>query len=144
MTLNTVHTKASRHKLRQALAKIPAVACAGGATADAMMVRCGMALLGRIKQAFIIKARGGTDDAGESWKPLSPKTIAYNRRHPGVPKPSIRAKSAPSWALTDKQRERWWNLYRHGLAMFKGDQGSAARRAWGILKGEGAETLLDK
>lgn len=144
MTLNTTHTKATRYSLRQAIAKVPAAARAGGATANAMMIRCGMALLGRIKQAFIVKARGGTDDCGESWKPLSPKTIAYSRRHPGVPKPSVRAASRPSWMLTDQQNKRWWDLYRQGLAIFKGDRGSAARRAWAISRDEGAETLLDK
>lgn len=109
-----------------------------------MMTRCGLTALGRIKRAFIVKSRGGTDEAGERWKPLSPKTIAYSRRHPGVPRAADRAASRPSWMLSASQNERWWDLYRQGLAIFKGDKASAARRAWSISKGEGAVTLLDK
>ncbi len=35
-------------------------------------------------------------------------------------------------------------MYSQGLAIFKGNKASAAKRAWGILKREGATTLLDK
>lgn len=35
-------------------------------------------------------------------------------------------------------------LYRQGLAQFKGNKASAAKRAWAILKREGATTLLAK
>ena len=55
MTQNTVHVRASRAAIRQALMQLPAMARAGGPIADAMMTRCGMAILGRIKQAFIVK-----------------------------------------------------------------------------------------
>lgn len=147
MTETVIYTRATRQQLRQAIAKIPSAAMGGEgarAAADTMMTRCGLTLLGRIKKAFIDKSRGGTDEAGERWAPLSPKTIAYSRRHPGVPKAKQRAAFAPSWALTDKQRVRWWQVYRQSLARFKGDKGSAARMAWAILKGEGAETLIDK
>ena len=41
-------------------------------------------------------------------------------------------------------QKRWWDLYRQGLAIFKGDKGAAARRAWSYLKREGARTLFDK
>jgi hypothetical protein len=140
----TVYVRASRADVRQALRQLPTLARSGGPIADAMMTRCGMALLGRIKTAFVAKARGGTDEAGDSWKPLSPKTIAYSRRHPGVPKARAWAAHRPSYALTDKQRDRWWDVYRQRLAIYKGDKGHAAAVAWLILKGEGATTLLDK
>lgn len=147
MTQNTVHTRATRAQLREALRKIPqAMLGAHGAKniADAMMVRCGLAALGRIKAAFVVKSRDGTDEAGERWQPLSPKTVAYSRRHPGLPKAEARAAKRPSYMLTAKQRKRWWEVYAQGLAMFRGDKGNAARRAWGILKSEGATTIFDK
>lgn len=116
--------------------------------ANAMLTRCGLAALGRIKQAFVVKARGGTDEAGERWAPLSPKTIAYSktRQHGrgGRTKAEKARDAFPSQALNNRQRDRWWALYRQGLAIFKGDKGSAAKRAWGILKREGATTLLQK
>jgi hypothetical protein len=144
MTEQVVYVRATRAAVRQAVAAIPATARAGGATADALMVRLGMTALGRIRAAFIVKARGGTDEAGDKWKPLSPYTVAYSRRHPGVPPAAQRAASRPSWALTARQRGRWWDLYRRGLAMYRGDKGHAARRAWFIIKEEGATTLFDK
>ena len=153
--------RVSRAAVRSALSHIPEVALAGGATANVMMTRCGLTALGRIRKAFIAKAQGGTDEAGDRWEPLKPETIAYSRRHrkkagnprdsqlfsrakrlPWVPKAGVRAGYAPSYALTTKQNSRWWDLYRQGLAMFKGDKGSAARRAWAISKREGATTLI--
>ena len=35
-------------------------------------------------------------------------------------------------------------MYRRQLAIYKGDKGHAAAVAWLILKGEGAQTLVDK
>lgn len=161
MAEQVIYVRASAEAVTEAVRSIPSEARAGGVIANAMMVRCGMVALGRIRTAFIAKARGGMDEAGDSWKPLKPSTIAYSRRHrkkpgslsesqvfsrakklPWIPKASVRAGHAPSYALTKKQRDRWWDVYRRGLAMFKGDKGHAARRAWFILKSEGATTLI--
>jgi hypothetical protein len=107
-----------------------------------MQVRLGMTALSLIKQAFVVKSKGGTDDCGLSWPPLKKTTIAYSRRHPGVPKSAQRAAFSPSWMLTDKQRDKWWSLYRTGLARFKGDKSRAAKLAWKIIKDEGGKTLI--
>ncbi len=162
MAETIVYVRATRAAVRQAVDHSPQQARSTGAAAKAMMVRCGTVALGRIMRAFIEKSRGGTDEAGDSWKPLKPTTIAYGRRHrkkpgnprtqgpvfsrakrlPWIPKKQIRAGFAPSYALTAKQRDRWWQVYSQGLAMFRGNKGSAARRAWAILKREGATTLI--
>lgn len=164
MTTNAVYTSASSDAvIRQALSALPEAARRGGPIADAMMTRAGMALLGRIKQAFIAKARGGTDEAGDRWKPLKKETIAYSRRHrkkegnpqdsrvfsqakskPWIPRSNKRAKYGPSYALTKRQNERWWEVYRRQLAIYKGNRGHAAAVAWIILKGEGATTLMEQ
>lgn len=81
-----VYVRVSRAAVQQAIAKIPEVALAGGGVADQMMERVGMTALGRIKRAFVTKARGGTDEAGEKWEPLSPVTIE-RRRHRRSPPP---------------------------------------------------------
>lgn len=146
MAENVIHVRTTRAKIRQAIAKAVAVATGAGGdgreAADQMKVRLGLTLLANIRKAFVVKAAGGTDEAGLSWKPLSPKTIAYSRRHPGVPKSKDRAPFRPSWMLTEKQHERWWSLYRTGLARFRGDKGRAAKLAWAVMKGEGAKTLI--
>lgn len=146
MTQNTVYVRATRAAVRAAIAALPTAMHTSAA--DAIMTRCGLALLGRIKQAFIIKARGGVDEAGDSWKPLSPKTIAYSKtrqRGRGGRTKAEKGRSAfPSQALSNKQQERWWQLYRRYLAAFKGDKGHAAAAAWIVGKREGMTTLLNK
>lgn len=148
MTDQTVYVRSTRAALRQIIAGIPAASRMSNTVMNAVMVRCGMAILGRIRTAFITKARGGTDDAGDSWPPLSPKTIAYSKtrqRGVGGRTRAEKARNArPSQALTQKQQDRWWEVYRRQLAIYKGDKRHAAAVAWLILKSEGAKTLLDK
>lgn len=146
MAETVVYVRGDRQTVREAIAAIPKIAAGEVSEAqsakNALLVRVGLVTLGRIRRAFVIKARGGTDETGLSWPPLSPKTIAYSRRHPGVPK--NRSGTRPSWMLSEKQKERWWALYRIGLVRFKGDKASAAKMAWAISKAEGAETLIGK
>lgn len=136
-----IRVQATRAAIYKAVARIPRVARAGGDVANRMMLNAGMALLGHVKQAFLVKSRGGTDEAGERWAPLKPKTVAY--RHSRTRKEAKRA-ARPSQALNARQRSWWWSLYRRGLAMYRGDKARAARRAWLILKSDGAITLFDK
>ena len=140
----TVHVAATRAELRQLLATLPKVAGAS----DAVLTAVGLAALGRIRRAFITKARGGTDEAGDSWTPLSPKTIAYSatrqRGRGGRTKAEKKRAAFPSQALNAKQQARWWEVYRRALAQYRGDKGHAAAVAWVVLKREGATTLLQK
>lgn len=144
----SVHVRASKAAVRRAIAQAPAAARSGGPVADAMMTRLGLALLGRIRTAFVVKARGGTDEAGERWQPLSPRTIAYSKTRQRGRGGRTRAEKAratrPSQALTAKQQDRWWEVYRRQLAIYKGDKRHAAAVAWLVLKREGARTLVDK
>lgn len=142
-TSKTIYVRAGRADIMRVLSQLSTTACTRGPIADAMMTRCGLAALGRIKEAFVVKARGWMDAAGDKWPPLSPATIAYRRRAGRTNAEKKRA-AIPSQALNKKQQERWWHLYRQGLAMFKRDKAHAAARAWFILKQEGVMTLLDK
>lgn len=146
MNQHTVHIRASATAAQQLLIGIPQEATLGGAISSAMLARCGLVILTHVRDAFITKSRGGTDEAGDRWQPLLPKTIAYSRRHGRGGRTSAERKrgSRPSQALDTKQQDRWWSLYRQGLAIFGGDKSSAAKRAWSILKREGAVTLFDK
>jgi hypothetical protein len=156
----TINTSKSTARVLNAIARLPQVASGvmpPHLLANAILIRIGLAVLGRIKTAFVVKSRGGTDDTGLRWKPLSPHTIAYHRRHPQksrkgrtllrrLPAQSKRAAYRPSFALTKRQREKWWRLYRRGVAIYgnhpAGKKRSAAG-AWIILKREGARTLMD-
>jgi hypothetical protein len=133
-----VRGKNAKAKVLQVVREAAALAAGNGSSeaSNALMVRMGLTALSLIKTAFVQKAAGGTDEAGDSWPPLKRSTIAYSRKHPGVPlnvkgSPN-RAAFAPSWMLTDKQRKRWW-----ALCATVGPAG-----AWIILKSEGAKTLI--
>ena len=56
--------------------------------ARGFMLALGFAALSSIREAYIEKARGGTDAMGIKWKPLKPETIA-NRKGPGETKARI-------------------------------------------------------
>lgn len=140
----TVHVRADSEAVCKAIVAALGNLKQSPAMRPALM-RAGFALLGRIRRAFIAKARGGTDEAGDRWQPLSAKTLAYGRRGAGGRSRAEQKRSArPSQSLTAKQQTRWWDLYRQGLAIFKGNKASAAKRAWAISKGEGAQTLISK
>lgn len=141
MSQETIHTHADVADIEAQVWKL-SFSDAGSQLPDAILMRAGLALLGRIRKAFVTKSRGGTDEAGERWTPLKPETIAYGRAR--RTKTERGRESRPSQALSKKQQERWWDLYRQGLAIHAGSKSAAARRAWFIIKGEGAKTLFDK
>jgi hypothetical protein len=84
----TVSVRASSRQLRQALALLPRIVSGRASGYEtlvrALLVRVGLTALGRVKGAFVVKARGGTDEAGERWAPLAPATVAARRRPRGV------------------------------------------------------------
>jgi hypothetical protein len=119
-----------------------------GAVRD-LQLAVGTMAMSLIKEAFIVKSRGGTDEAGITWAKLDPRYVAYGRRHPGL----RRKKSweRPVGLLTQDQDDRWRKLFGgayHGLVA-RGDTHKEASRhaaafAWVTLKAEGAKTILGK
>lgn len=139
--------KSPLEAVEELVSSIPDDVSGGSIDSEALLRGGGQVALDHIKRAFLVKSAGGTDEAGDRWRPLLPKTVAYSRRvrgGKGRAKPELARDTRPSQGLTKPQQARWWDLYRQGLAMFRGDKSHAARRAWFILKGEGAITLLDK
>lgn len=143
-----VTTHATPQDVLRALRQVPRAASGRrvptgwGAVTRQLYVRVGLQALDLIQQAFVVKSRGGTDEAGERWQPLAPSTVA---RRNAKPRRRPRGTTHPSAALTPKQRQRWWELYKRGLAWFKGDKAHAAAGAWVKLRAEGgARTLAEK
>lgn len=103
-----------------------------------------------VKDAFDVKARGGTDEAGITWKPLTKKYLAYSRgpassRHIGGHSPT-----GGDGALTKKQLDRWWKYYGQAKAWLAADgatgqelKSHAAAIAWSKIKREGGKTKLE-
>ena len=151
-----VSTSLSRESIKAALRQVPGILA--GKSPDptgegkALLQALGMQALGIVKAAFLVKARGGTDAAGIQWAPLSKKTIAYGRRHPGLEAKRKKAaaeghKGRP--LLTKKQDQLWRAIYASvkAAAMRAGAgegeaSGSAAARAWGVVKAQGGKTII--
>jgi hypothetical protein len=146
----------SRQALEEVLRGLPALLAGkvhdpSGAVRE-LLGAMGLEALTMIQEAYLTKARGGTDDAGITWKPLKPETIAYGRRHPGLAR-KRRAASQKGRAgrplLSEAQDKLWRETYSRALARFtragEADaKGHAAALAWRVTKAAGGQTILDK
>lgn len=162
MVREVIYTTVGRAALRRNLAAIPAMLA--GEVPDRLglargfALRLAVAFLSRVKQAFIIKSRGGTDEAGIKWPPLTPEYLAYGRgpfstrragkSAPGKVRGGDRDGQQKDGFLSKKQMALWraiyaqnlkWLAARHGLEDAKG---RAAAIAWKQLKDQGARTKL--
>lgn len=100
--------------------------------ARAFLLAIGYAALSDIREAFVIKARGGTDAMGIKWEPLKPATIANRRvgkkdmQDPNV-RDWIRARDAAMKAIQKEFARQEGELFeRFSLSM---DAAEARRRA---------------
>lgn len=128
----TVYVQVSKAEVLRILNSVPSEAVKGG-PADAILVGAGTATLRRIESAFLVKSRGGTDETGERWAPLSPATIAWR----------IRKKQKIETKLDLAKRESWWEFYREALSRYK-DRGAAIRTAWARIRKGGGVPAFDK
>lgn len=120
-------------------------------------VRVAFAFFSIIKEQFIIKSRGGTDEAGIKWPRLSREYLAYQRpmgqNGQGSRKPPHAGKLAPGGKdgfMTAAQLKRWRAVYSSTLARLAlqvedlGEaKGRAAAIAWVDAKARGVKTKLD-
>ncbi len=78
-----LHVRAgvTREDVITSLRSLPQEVTSGSSTdmQDALN-ECGLLLLSNIRDAFIVKSKGGTDESGERWAPLRPYTIEMRRR----------------------------------------------------------------
>ncbi len=110
-----------------------------------------------LKEAFIVKSRGGTDEAGIKWPPLSPEYLAYTRPMgrggSGSRQPPNAGGSAPGRAgndgfMTPLDLAIWRRDYAQALAWLSASEdpglakGHAAAIAWNKAKQRGVKTKL--
>jgi len=112
-----------------------------------VQLRMGIALLSKIKQAFLVKSRGGTGDDGIHWAPLKRSTIAQRRTTGGERKSLGIGGKRTRGLLTAAQDKRWRQIFGSRLAQLRvrgvpNAAALAAQIAWAILKSEGAKTKL--
>ncbi len=93
MTTIVVRTRMKRDEVRRLLATVPAIV--SGRAADpsgeegSVQKLIGMTALSLIKEAFVTKAAGGVDAAGDSWPALADSTVKGRRKGKGVGTPQI-------------------------------------------------------
>ena len=116
--------------------------------ADAAYAGMAVEFFSLVKGAFVVKARGGTDEAGISWPPLSKKYLAYGRGPKSSRRVGGHSPQGGDGALTKAQVDKWWVYYRQALAWLattepiKAAKGHAAAIAWSKIKKEGGRTKL--
>lgn len=160
----TIQYRGTRADLRRLIGDV--VSILSGDTPDRLNIRRGFSLaigfaaLSDIKDAFITKSRGGTDEAGITWPKLSKKYLAYGRRFgpgeqsrlkrgAGLGRGHSRAPGGKKGLLSGGQLKQWRFLFATHLARYRlsEDEQSAKRHAaavaWSVMKRRGAKTKLD-
>jgi len=152
--MNQATYHGSRASLMEKLRELPALLAGKSADPakdrDRLMGALGLQALTLIKDAYVTKSRGGTDEAGIHWEPLSPRYVAYGRRHPGLArKRTLAAKAgrARRPLLTKAQDELWRRIYVRNLRRMQKQgkskaEGIAAAIAWATVKRAGGKTIL--
>lgn len=103
----------------------------------------GVEALAIIKEAYVEKGRHNADLAGVKWRPLSPYTLAYKRRHPGLGRRRGYARKAGRGKrplLTAVQDRTWRRIYAAMLHKKKMPK-EAASIAWAAVKKMGGRTV---
>lgn len=164
MVTVTIHTRLRREEIRRFAAMLPALLAGRlddqNGIAHGFAMRLAFAFLEKVKLAFIVKSRGGIDEAGISWPKLTKAYLAYGRRFgrgeqaaikkaAGLGKANRFAPGGDKGLLTAAQLKRWRQVYAQNLAWLSAREGEgeakghAAAIAWATLKREGAKTKLD-
>ena len=103
----------------------------------------------RINRSFWARAKRGSDDLGNTWLPLSPKTHAYKPLSP-IEKNTYDISGKENRGLLTPAQDRLWRgifarTYKRLIAKGEGDKEAkkkAAEKAWSILKARGARTYI--
>lgn len=102
----------------------------------------------RINISFWARAKGGTDDLGNQWKPLAPATHAYKPLSPMEKKTYSISGKRVRGLLTPAQDKIWRLTFAIQLKRLSRKMGEneakeeAAKRAWEKVKSLGADTKI--
>lgn len=140
---SVIHTGASREEILRTLFTIPRRVSQRSAAAQAMYRRVADAVLTHIRAAFVTKAAGGTDEAGDRWAPLAASTIRRKARRM-MNRTERKREANPDQGYTKRQQEQWQQAYRRGLIITQGEKSIARRYAFDVMRRAGAETIYDK
>lgn len=99
-----------------------------------------------LHESFWARAKGGTDDLGNKWKPLAPSTEQSKPLTPIEKRTFKVGNNLKRGLLTPTQNRIWSRVYARALARLerKGEtepEKKAASIAWNVVKGMGARTI---
>lgn len=125
----------------------------------AFRLRVAVAFLEKVKEAYIVKSRGGTGEDGISWPPLTPQYLAYGRgpfstrragrRAPGTVQGGPRDGQPKDGFMSPSDLKRWRQVYGQVFARLAQQvplpeaRARAAKIAWAMAKKAGVRTKLD-
>lgn len=131
----TTHVNSSEAALIASIIKVPLAIREENLITRRALTNVGLAILKKIRDAFIIKSKGGTDESGDRWAPLAPSTIAQRLRK----KSGLKADKSKQ-AVSDS----WRQYYIQGLMRHKGNKAHAARFAWLKVKAAGHKPIAPR
>jgi hypothetical protein len=106
----------------------------------------------KVRDAYLVKSAGGTDDAGIKWAKNTKKTIAGRPVRPGDTQRLVGDtpfSQRTRGLLTPAQDALWRGIFKSNYLRLRSRtseadaKATAAKIAWGILKKLGAQTKLD-
>lgn len=153
--MSTIFAKTKqRDEIEQLIRALPAI-LSGRAPdqfgiAHGFKLRMAVMFFSNVKEAFIIKARGGTDVAGISWPPLTKKYLAYGRGPKSSRTAGGLSPGGKDGFMSETQLKNWKKDFVRALAWLSGKIGAgqeaksgAAAIAWVKAKARGVRTILD-
>lgn len=163
----TIATTMNAEKLRELVRSLPGRMAATVRDPEGIgagfRARLGFVWYSHVKQAFDVKSKHGTDEAGDSWKPNTPEYLAYgkgpkssrmgrgsmpNNRPADVKNGGPLARGKGTGELNREDIRQWWAMYMQNLPLFASRmpigqaKAAAAAIAWNYVKAHGAGTLL--
>lgn len=103
----------------------------------------------RVNASFWARAKRGSDDLGNTWKPLAPSTHAYKPLSP-IEKNTYEIDGNLTRGLLTPAQDKLWStifartfqrLEKQGVGKVEAKK-RAAERAWGVVKARGARTKI--
>lgn len=157
MIQTTAHIRGTRREMRAAIRELPALISGRrpdvGSLGRTFKSHFAYYWFEKVSSAFRVKSLGGTDDIGQSWPPLSRKTIALRAAGPKDFKKVRGQGKSPldervRGLLTPAQDALWRGIFKSTFLRLisrtspENAKAIAARTAWAILKSQGAQTKL--
>ena len=169
-TSTTLRAEQVQGRIRDLVASIVGKSSKYQSHVRGIKARTSYAWFSLVKQAFIVKSRGGTDDAGVAWPKLTAKYLAYYRaaengkkgygrrfgkgeqaalkKAAGLGRGNRYAPGGNKGLLSAAELKEWRRIFARSLAYLRVQmpeeeaKARAAAIAWAKLKAMGAKTKL--